>query len=262
MSGVDGLREELLGVVEHAIAHQPRSLQTSIGPSELGIDCLRRIGHTLAGTPPVNTGGDRWLPTVGTAVHAWLAEVFDLLDPPGTPAAQRRWLVEEKVTTGVMAGVDVVGTCDLYDRLTATVVDHKVVGPTALSKYRTKGPGQQYRVQAHSYGQGWVNRGERVEHVAVMFLPRSGALRDAHLWTEPFDPTVAAAAHQRAGHVALLVADDPGSVALLPTADAFCVNCPWFAPGTTDLTRACPGDAATSAARRASASAPLEALIA
>ena len=259
---VELTRDELLAIVEHAADHAPRSLQRRIGPSELGIACLRRVGHILAGTPHVNTGGDRWLPTVGTAVHAWLAEVFDLLDPPGTPLAQRRWLVEEKVTTGLVAGDEIDGTCDLYDRATGTVLDWKTVGAKALASYRSSGPGEQYRVQAHCYGAGWAVRGETVRTVAVMFLPRSGALRDAHLWSEPFDPAVAAAAHQRAGHVALLVRDDPASLALLPTADAWCSRCPWYQPGASDLTRACPGDASALEARRARASAPLEALIA
>jgi hypothetical protein len=256
------LRDELLGIIEHATRNGDRSQQTRIGPSELGIGCLRRIGHTIAATPKVNDDADRWLPTIGTAVHAWLADLFDMLEPHGVEARDQRWQVERKVTTGVIHGTDIDGTCDLYDRQTRTVVDWKIVGPSSLKRYRSSGPGEQYRIQAHAYGQGWVNAGQPVEHVAVMFLPRSGALRDAHYWTEPFDPSVAAAAHLRASKVAALVADNPANVALLPTAEAFCANCPWFQAGATDLTTACPGDAAGNAAKRASASAPLEALIA
>lgn len=259
MSG--DLRDELLGIIEHAITAAPRSQQTRIGPSEIGTPCLRRLGHTLATTPKVNDG-DRWLPTIGTAVHAWLADIFDMLEPPGVDAVRQRWQVERKVYTGVIHGTDVDGTCDLYDQHTGTVVDWKIVGPSSLKRYRSSGPGEQYRIQAHAYGQGWANAGHQVQRVAVMFLPRNGALRDAHYWSEPFDPTVAHEAHMRASRVAALVADDPANVALLPTAEAFCANCPWFAAGATDLTRACPGDAAGNAAKRASAAAPLEALIA
>lgn len=260
MSG--DLRGELLTVIEQAAAAAPRSRQTRIGPSELGGPCLRRIGHRLAGTPPVNAAADRWAATIGTAVHTWLAEVFDLADPMGTPGHARRWAVEEKVTTGVVAGDDIDGTCDLFDRATGTVVDWKVVGVSRLGEVRRHGPGEQYRVQAHCYGRGWEVRGEQVTAVAVMFLPRGGALRDAHLWCEPYDAQVAVHAHQRAGHVAVLVRDDPSALGLLPTADAYCSRCPWWQPGASDPTRACPGDAAGQAARRAAATAPLEALIA
>lgn len=262
VASAEALRRELLGVIEHAAATSPRSLQARIGPSELGSPCLRRIGHRLAGTPEVNTGADRWAATIGTAVHAWLAEVFDLLDPPGTPPGGRRWLAEERVGTGVVAGDGVDGTCDLFDRRSGTVVDWKVVGVAGLRNYRTLGPGEQYRVQAHCYGFGWAARGEQVRRVGVMFLPRGGSLRDAHLWTEPYDPAVAVAAHLRAGHIAVAVRGDREALGLLPTADAFCSRCPWWQPGASDLTRACPGDASATEARRAAATAPLESLIA
>src|SRR6202007_2411815 len=82
-------------------------------------------------------------------------------------------------------------------RVTGTVVDWKSVGPTQLTKYKAKGPGGQYRAQAHLYGRGWARRGQDVRHVAVMFLPRNGELREAYFWSEPYDEQVAIQALQR-----------------------------------------------------------------
>lgn len=59
--------------IRHAIANHPRSLQRAIGPSEVGIECDRRLAYKLLGHPE-RDGGDGWLPTVGTGVHSWLEE--------------------------------------------------------------------------------------------------------------------------------------------------------------------------------------------
>ena len=48
------LQAELLGVVEHAIANHPRSLQVAAGPSELGHPCKARLAYKFAGAPEVN----------------------------------------------------------------------------------------------------------------------------------------------------------------------------------------------------------------
>jgi hypothetical protein len=59
---------EYASIVKDAIAGDPRTLQTRIGPSGLGVDCDRCLAHQLAGIPEHRD--DPWLPTVGRAVHA------------------------------------------------------------------------------------------------------------------------------------------------------------------------------------------------
>ena len=61
-------QQAVYGMIRHAIAHHPRSLQKRIGPSEVGTPCDRRIGYKLLGHTE-NERGDAWKPTVGTAVH-------------------------------------------------------------------------------------------------------------------------------------------------------------------------------------------------
>lgn len=230
---------ELVGVITAAIDGDPRSAQTRLGPSEIGIACGRRLAHKLAGTPVVNPRPGAWRPTVGKAVHEWLAGVFAEANRDQAP----RWLVEFKVEAGVIGDNVLDGNCDLYDRSRAMAVDWKVVGSTALKKYRlATDPGPQYRVQAHTYGLGWTRRGLPVDHVAVVFLPAEGELSQAVFWHEPYQPHIAVDAIARADALSHLVTvAGSAAVAMLPTADSWCAYCPWFLPAATDLTEACPG---------------------
>lgn len=240
----DLLKDELLGLIRKAIEYHPRSQQVALGPSEVGHTCARRIGYQMLGYDE-NPSEPNWKATVGTAVHSWLEEV---MTNDNTTQAVRdeglsRWVVEATVSCGDLGGQDLRGHCDLFDRVTGTVVDWKCVGPTQLTKYRSKGPGPQYRSQAHLYGRGWVRRGQHVERVAVMFLPRNGELKDAYYWSEPYDEQVALEALARA-NATLTVVNAMGDAALehLGTADAFCSMCPFYKRNSTDLTKGCPGD--------------------
>lgn len=248
---VDLLRRELLAIITGAIINHPRSQQVAIGPSEIGHPCARRIGFKLLGMEDPAEEDPNWKATVGTAIHAWLEEVF-AADSARHYAPQyvTRWLLEETVTVGEVCGEPIGGHCDLYDLVTFTVVDWKSVGPTQLKKYKAHGPGDQYRAQAHLYGRGWQLAGRQVENVAVMFLPRNGELREAHFWAEPYDERIALAALARLEGIKRTVdALATKALPLLPTADAYCTLCPHYRRGATDLTQACPGDPAAIPAR-------------
>lgn len=242
---------ELLGIIRATIADQPRSRQTRIGPSELGHPCDRWLSHKLRGTPAVNERQSPWLPTVGTAIHAWLEDVFTAEGVHDIAAGRDpRWLLEQRVTVGTVAGQEITGSCDLYDTATGTVVDWKTTGKTRLDHYRRHGPDAQYRVQAHSYGRGWRNRGLPVNTVAICFLPRNAELADTVWWSEPYDEQIAVAALARAEAVTVAnTALGDTAPAAMSTVDHNCGYCPWFTtgagdPGRPDLTRACPGDPA------------------
>jgi hypothetical protein len=53
-----------------------RSAQLTVGPSEVGTPCDRRLALSLMRKDPVNPGGDGWAAFVGTCVHAGLADMF------------------------------------------------------------------------------------------------------------------------------------------------------------------------------------------
>lgn len=258
------LAEELYQEIERRITEHPRSQQVAIGPSEIGTACARQLMYTMAAVRPVRDRGAPWLPTIGTACHDWLAEA---LIEANARIGWTRYLVELRSRAGHINGYgDLDGSADVYDRLTGSVIDWKVVGATSLKKYRGKMRAE-YKVQPHTYGLGILRRGLPVRRVVVMCLPRNeDSVRNGVVWSEPFDERIALAAISRAERVNTLrtvlgiaraatvrngdlhaagvgqLADPNGTPEALavPVADE-CRYCPWLAAGTTDLTRACPG---------------------
>lgn len=244
---MDIVRDELLWAITDAITNHPRSQQVRIGPSEIGIECARRLGFKLAGVEPVNDRGVPWKPTIGTAMHTWLGAAMEranglLGEMPAAVGGGPRFLIEQKVLVGQILGEDIDGDTDVFDRATGTVIDWKLVGPDQLRKYKKNGPGEQYRIQGHTYGRGWQLRGEHVQNVAVFFLPRDGELRLAHFWHEPYDEYAGPKALDRVEGIAKLTAAlGRAALPLLPTASVWCRYCPHFLPASTDLQNSCPG---------------------
>jgi hypothetical protein len=205
---------ELLDIISHAIDNAPRSQQVQIGPSELGTPCDWCLVHKLAGAPERHDGSSAWLPAIGTAVHAWLDDVFcgyDLQTYKGIPSDEElpepRWWRETLVDVGEVNGTPVTGHADLYDGLTGDVTDWKIVGASTIKAAKANGPSETYRRQAHLYGRGFTRRGLAVRNVRIAYLPRTSVnLRDAYLWTEPYDESVALAALARADAYARAIA--------------------------------------------------------
>lgn len=273
----------LLDEIKHIIATQidahPRSQQTRLGPSEIGDPCARRLAYKLLGIPKARTLSTPWRPTVGTAVHAWLEEAFATWNAANREAmgGASRFLLETHVDAGTMAGDQLTGHSDAYDRVTQTVIDWKIIGPSSHKKLRAdisagRGPRREYRDQLHTYGRGYVLRGLPVARVALVGLPVAGELDDALMWCEDYDRAIAEKAMARVdrihaltstlGAAALTVTDqalhdagitalcgDPGSAAAgfagerlaLELDEGECRFCPWLAAGSDDPTTGCPG---------------------
>jgi len=230
---------DLRGVVEHEITHEPRSLQTAIGPSEIGTPCDHCLAAKLAGWEQHRDVA--WLPTVGTAVHRLLEEYVirheNNLNAQHTTG--RRWLLEQPTMVGHIAGVEIWGSTDVVDLAAGMTVDWKIVGASTLKQAKT-GPSATYRVQADLYAKGWNDAGVRIDHVAIAYLPRNAvSLNDAIWWTAPHDRARAETALARAD----ALARNLGALEListhvrdqwisnLPRADR-CFDCPRFADGT------------------------------
>jgi hypothetical protein len=243
----DEFAGEYLQTITEAITNQPRSQQVHIGPSEIGHACSRRIGYKLLGHPEQEKPPN-WKATIGTGAHMWLETAFDGYNLTHAPDldGQERFYIETKVSVGDVNGAEILGSCDLYDRITNTVVDHKTVGPTQLATYKRKGPSEQYRIQAHLYGRGWQRAGLNVTTVMIAFLPRNGELADAYIWHEPYNEQVAVDALQRLAGISLTTnALGAAALPLLPTADAWCTHCPFFLANSDNPERGCPGDPAS-----------------
>ncbi|MEU3162920.1 hypothetical protein [Streptosporangium sp. NPDC006930] len=240
LTGLAGaIATSVVSTVKHAGANAPRSLQKVIGPSGIGMPCTRRLAYTLTDQPPINTGGDPWASIIGTAVHAWMADVYEA---ENRRLGAERYLVEKRLH---IRG-NIYGSSDLFDRGTGAVIDWKVVGPDQLKKYAKQGPGDQYRTQGHIYGLGQENAGEVVNDVAIVFLPRGGRIDGLHVWSEPYDRSIALAALERMDNVltalsALDPPNNPDAWGLFPATESYCTFCDYFLPGSTDLNKGCPG---------------------
>lgn len=228
---------EVQAILVDTQRNSPRTLQRTIGPSELGTPCPRRLAYKLSDAPEHNER-DNWRPTVGTAVHAWIAEALAEYNiAHHERLGFSRYLIEQRVTVGTVNGQEITGSSDCYDRVTGEVLDWKIVGTTTLKAARKAGPSrihkEGYRVQAHLYGAGFVRAGLPVHGVNVVFLPSSGELRESVIQHERYDESVALQAIQRA-HVVATSMDAVGAETLvggLPRVDDFCTYCPYFNPG-------------------------------
>ena len=229
-TSAQALRREIGDLMRSYSANLPRSRQQTIGPSEMGHPCPRRVAQQAIGAPQCNRHAGDPLPSlVGTAAHTLMEDMLrDYNERNG-----ERFLIERKVYPIEGRG----GTMDCFDLETGTVIDWKFPGASTMKRVRqTDDPGPQYRAQAHLYGLGAVRAGLDVNAVAVVFFPRGGMLggrNGAHVWREDYDEQHAIDVIERM-HALILMADDlrvdqhPERLALLPKTPHMCEYCPFF----------------------------------
>ena len=230
------LAAELRSIIFNHSANAPRSLQQSLGLSEVGEPCIRKIGYKLMAWEKTNKVTDPWAAISGTAIHAWLADAFGSFPD--------RFLVEHQVT----AAPGFAGTCDLFDIANGVVIDHKCVGATSMKVRKSDGMTSTQRVQVNLYGLGLENAGYTVNKVALAFYPLGGRLDGLHTIVEPYDRELALAAIERIKTTQDIVwqldpEKNPGAWDVLPkTTSRMCLYCPWFLPNSTDPSVGCSGE--------------------
>ena len=193
------LRHDLIRIIRRAETVRPRSMQSEIGPSQVGNPCDRSLAFVLAGGRAMPGQSHDPLPAiVGSAVHAWLEDAagVDNTIEEATQGAQR-WVTERKLDIS-HPRFPISGSCDLFDLHTGTVIDWKVVGGAALRKAEHGGVSDTYRVQAHLYGLGYSQLGYEVNEVAICMVPRNGPLGKTLLFSEKWSSALASAALERA----------------------------------------------------------------
>lgn len=212
-----------------------RSQQTTLGPSQVGTPCDRRLVMHFLQAPKVNPGGDNWASFVGTQIHNGLEGMFKWAD-----AGQGRFAVEQRLQ--FPSNLVPRGTADLIDRTLFMVDDHKAMGQWSLDKLRTSGPSPLYRTQLHVYGMGARQKGERIDRVALIGWPRDKSnLDDLYVWSEPYDPQIARDALQRVEGLrdwaVKMQADGstPQQVAEAASIADDCRFCPYHMPDAKDL---------------------------
>lgn len=238
MIDTNALSYEIRTQINSAGTHSERSQQRSIGASEVGGGCDRRLGYRLLGAEVVNEP-DNWAATIGTAVHAHLATIYSTYNLQ----VRDRYLVEHKVE--IHSELIPTSTVDLYDKEQAIVIDWKVVGNTALETARkSKQVSSQYQTQAHLYAYGLTRAGYDVKNVAIVMLPKASrnGLRDMAIWSEPYDENIAFAALARLANLREIVAVGGEAVINSLSSDhQHCFYCPYFLPASTNFLTGCPG---------------------
>lgn len=229
------LLEDLKALFIDAEAERPRSRQRQLGPSSVGHQCERHLGFALAASrvekPTMEQRGpnkysDPMASIIGTAMHSWIEEAARAAN---RRLGRTRWIPEQKVE--VREGL--AGTCDLFDLDTMSVLDWKFPGSTRFTKYSKHGPSPVYRGQAHLYGEGYRKLGLTPRYVGIVFVSRTGTLRQFHLWREPFSPALVDEVFDRYDRVDRVLSEEgvPGGFKRLPIAPGEdCDLCPWYSP--------------------------------
>lgn len=228
----------LLDVVTRAGIWSPRAGQVAIGPSEVGHPCTRRIAYKLLDwDKPNEMQGGSWSAQVGTAIHAYLAEIF---------GKKEGYLVEQRVN---IRG-NLAGTVDLYDTKNGVVLDWKTTGASKLAAYRKDGADPQHVIQVHLYAYGLAAQGADVKKVALAYLPTSGQLSDGYVDIRDYNPQIALDAFTRLDTIHALLAQvdveqNPEFWSQIPAKTSrLCAWCPYFKPFSKALDEGCPGDTA------------------
>ena len=176
---IEDPKELLLHVLHARDASRDRSLQTEVGPSEIG-GCKRKVWYRLNAQPHTNDNQSKLAAIMGTAIHAAIEEAIGALDPEG-----KEYLVETEVAYG-----DMKAHVDLFVPSTGAVIDWKT------SKIKNLGyfPSNQQRWQVQLYGYLLSKNGYEVKTVNLVAIARDGAEKDIKVHTEPYDETMALAA--------------------------------------------------------------------
>lgn len=245
LTGVEIL-SDLTDVIRWVDNNSARSIQTTIGPSELGSLCDRKIAYRLAGTPEANWWSDPLPAIVGTAVHSWLEKAVNRFQEVHF---MDRWLTEITVQPDPM----VKGHVDLYDKQLAMIIDWKTVSPTKLKAWKADGPPEHYIDQVNLYGRGAMNAQLPVSRVCLIAVPRSGWLRDMQVWVDDYRPERAQAALDRMYAIAnkmISMGDDLAFEDIESVPSGECAFCPFYKGGSGKANmRGCPGNTAESTAK-------------
>lgn len=233
----DELKRELCQVITDAGTYSPRSRQTSIGPSELGEECTRKLAYKLLDWEKVNiSSSGSWAAAVGTAIHSHLETIFS--------AEPEKYATE----TRVKIRGNLAGTVDLFHTERKMVLDWKTKSPAGIKEKRAAGASYKEIIQVMTYAYGKVLEGTPVDYVGLVFLPTGGQVSDMYIELHKYDEAIVLRALARIDNVYELLSTidleaNPSMWQHIPSVPSrMCMYCPYFKPFNGDLAVACPGD--------------------
>ena len=169
-------KELLIEVLRAKDATRSRSVQTQVGPSELG-GCRRKVWYRLNAQVETNDNELKLAAIMGTAIHATIEEALALADPSG-----EKYVVESEVEyNGMKAHID------LWIPENGAVVDWKTSKIKNLSYF----PSKQQRWQVQVYGYLLEKSGlGNPKTVNLVAIARDGDERDVKIHSEAYDPSI------------------------------------------------------------------------
>lgn len=181
---MSAIRDE---VIHEITRPTDRDKQRKVGPSEIGNPCTQCLGRAL--TNERREQDFSLYPWLGTAGHYYLED--------NTFKDEEH---ELRLRVGHINGYgDITGTTDMWYKKYKAAVDWKFVGNKKIKQYRTSGVPDQYRYQIMMYGLGLHLKGEPIENIAIVFIPRdSGNVKDIWVHEEAWNKEMAEAALERA----------------------------------------------------------------
>lgn len=183
------ISEQIQRVLRDAITEygqrSPRTLQSAagiMGPSDLGF-CRNKAALMTKGVPQSDEKSIR-AAQLGTAIHTYLAEVFEWANPDN-------WHVEQKVTARFPSGVEISGTADLILSDWNTLIDAK--STDGFEWVKREGISQNHKFQKHTYVLGAIAAGlldeDQPIYSGCLYIDRSGK-EEPLLILEEFDPSL------------------------------------------------------------------------
>jgi hypothetical protein len=209
-----------------------RSVQTRIGPSGLGDDCIHCLACQIFQIPKQENPREIWNQTVGRALHNHMQGI---LEQANERAGGQLYLPERKVYVGDLGPDRITGTADAYDTREKIVVDWKFPGDKSIAwlrggrlEDRIK---ETYRRQPHLYGLGYENEGYEVRGCMVLFIPiTERTVRTAIAYKVPYDRQLALDTMARAQRLYDTVVRDGGPAKVIPRLKRkpYCLDCPRY----------------------------------
>lgn len=209
-----------------------RSLQKTIGLSEIGMTCRRCVARKLAEVEKSKTISS-FRTTIGRYFHEGVATEL-AAKYAGTGAI----LLENGVVAHQYKGRTFRGSSDVFlpNEGHGMVLDWKCVGDDTLEDMRKREeqgllPKMQYVIQGQLYGLGFERLGYPVEEICIMFVPANkGNLRRYHVkFVFAYDRTIALAA---LAEIEVLIdrAEVEGWDAVIrsQTEESGCLSCPSY----------------------------------
>lgn len=178
------IKAELMTMVRMYEEFAPRKMQLALGPSDLGVECDRRLAYKIAGVTGYNMG-DPWAAFVGSSIHTRLEAVIRKYAKEAELRDGHGWLIEHPV----QVTPEIRGKADLVHG--DIVIDIKSASPDVMRKLPDTGPRASYLPQIHSYAYGLNAAGHNITKVAFAFVPRSGRLDDMYVWADDYRPEIA-----------------------------------------------------------------------